>query len=152
MTLPDSIHPIQPVTRRAILGALPVAALGATSAAALGADPAAMAPPEADPIITLYQEWAEARAQWVHLAETSPSGDADEPDCEAAWDRKEAALFEMMRSRATSVEGIRLLAHVMWEEEGWTDAAAGDLYDDPSQYDALRLLRAIIRSAEGMAA
>lgn len=133
------------LTRRNILRGAPAAALTLT------AGTTALAAPAADPIVALHREWLEARNHWAHLAGTSPSGDADEPECEDAWDRKEAALFAIMRSQATSAEGIRLLAHVMWEEEGWTaEGPAEDLADNPGQLDSLRLLKAIIRSAEGM--
>ncbi|MGR3464078.1 hypothetical protein [Limimaricola sp.] len=142
MTIAQNFPSIQSLTRRSLLAGLPAAAVA----------PAAMAAPATDPMIALYKEWAEARALWVHLAETSPSGDANEPECEAAWDRKEAALFAMMQGQATSVEGIRMLACVMWDEEGWTNATPDDIDDDPLHYDVLRLLKAIIRSAEGIAA
>ena len=71
MTVHQSIHPIQSLSRRVILGALPVAALA----------PAAVATPEVDPHPAWFAEWEQNCIESEVAASKPGAGDADTPEC-----------------------------------------------------------------------
>lgn len=95
MTIHQSIHPIQSLTRRAILGALPVAAMS----------PAALAAPEADPHPAWFAEWEQNRIHCEVAANKPGAGNFDTPECLALEARRMEIEDLLCTEKAKTVAG-----------------------------------------------
>lgn len=109
------------------------------------------APVEHDPIIPLYQEWCDARREWLAIADEPGNGDWQHPDSKAAEARWDAAFDEMLKLTPASLPGIAAFAHVLWSLVGPSSAEDTPNYEEECKLPECILLAAIWRGAGGSA-
>lgn len=75
------------------------------------------AAPVLDPVLPIYRQWLEARENWANAAKIAGNENHDHPQS-IEWARKEDEAFAaLIGLKPASVEGMRALAHVIWETE-----------------------------------
>ena len=94
--------------RRAMLTAAPA------SIAVMALPSMAGATQGEDPILSHYQEWCEAKAEWFRWSDAPGNGNWDFPESIRAEEREDAAFNAMMRTPALTMDGIAALVHVIW--------------------------------------
>lgn len=102
-----------------------------------------------DPIIPLYQEWYNARQDWMAIAEEPGNGDWDRPDSKAAEARWEAAFDAMLKLTPASLPGIAAFAHVLWSLVGPSSAEDTPYFEEECKLPECILLAGIWRGAGG---
>lgn len=125
------------LTRRAALCAAPVALIPLPALSATD-----------DPILPLYQEWRAARAEWFRHYDLPGNGNWDSPESMAAANRETRAFYAMADMTPVSMEGIALLACVLWDAEG-PASLNDDVYAEECRTPKNRLIASIWRAASG---
>ena len=132
-----------PATRRSVL------TKGLAAAAVLSSLPAVAGEAE-DPVLSVYREWAAARAEWARMVEASENHDWETPECEAVEERETALFFELLDLTPTTMAGIAAMTHVMWDFMGpATRCDLAEEYAEECDQTENRLIRAIWRGASG---
>lgn len=98
-----------------------------------------------DPILPLYREWLDARAEWKRVSYLPGNENFDLPESVEADKRENAALAALVEATPTTLEGMAALIHVLWYFEdpiiGETDP------EDPVKKAILGLWRATTGTA-----
>ncbi len=106
------------MNRRDILAAVPAMAMMPCAAASRPMPNFMAGSGNEDPILPHYREWLAAKTQWWRWCEHPGNGNWDFPESVDADRREEAAFEAMMRTPATTMEGMAALAHVLWNVAG----------------------------------
>lgn len=73
--------------------------------------------PVLDPVLPIYREWLEARKNWADAAKIEGNENHDHPQS-IEWARREDEAFAaLIGLKPVTAEGMRALAHVIWETE-----------------------------------
>ncbi len=131
------------INRRTLLAAIPA------SSGALAFPVVGMASQKADPILPLYREWCDARAEWIHYSEMPGNEDWKWPESTDSAAREDAAFFRMIDMTPVSMEGLAALAHVHWDTDGPVHVETRENFTVECNQSGNKLMAAIWRGASG---
>lgn len=102
-----------------------------------------------DPILDIYRQWADARANWLRLAALPENGNFDMPESLEAAEQKQAAFSKMIEMTPISTAGIAALVHVLWDLEGPCVSPEHENYQEQVNAPNCKLMLAVWRAAVG---
>lgn len=125
------------MNRRDILAALPAVAFAPRAVSAADVP---------DPILPLYRQWQEARAEWHALADLPGNENWDSAATVEADARENAAFWAMLDMTPVTMEGVAALAHVLWTLEGPSPPPGTADYEESLTQPANRIMAALWRA------
>jgi len=103
-----------------------------------------------DPILPHYREWLDAKNEWWRWYDAPGNGNFDFPESLEAERREDLAFEAMMQTRATTMEGIAALCHVLWTINGPSARADLPEFQDQCEHYEHQPALALWRSATGL--
>lgn len=102
-----------------------------------------------DPVLPLYRQWTEARANWRRLAALPGNGNFDTPESKVEEEAEHTAFLALIELTPTSPAGIAALAHVLWDLEGPVVPQDHDEFAALADKPSCKLIHAIWRASSG---
>jgi len=109
----------------------------------------ALAVPQIDPVVPLFQRWADALRTWEAYT-GQPIETVNSATDDALWLERAACLDALIATNATTLNGVLCQALALWEEEGPVGLVSAGREDYGTKEH--RLLQRLILSLEAITA